>query len=135
MIKEKCVPIPIINSDKPLKTGKVEDNDIQGYIMLDRETLGKDANDNLVAVRHIPAVPFPLIIINLDDKELTEGKLYAIEKNGIKLRKAYQSGKGIVFQSMWNSEKPMAIFGKQKDFIKVLGRVILGWMHFEEKPA
>lgn len=66
MIKENCVPIPIINSDKPLKTGRIEDDDIQGYIMLDKETLGKDGNDRLVAVRHLPAVPFPLVIIDLD---------------------------------------------------------------------
>ena len=135
MIKKNCFPIPIINNDKPLKTGKVRTEDIQAYIMLDGETLGEEASKKLVAVRHIPSIPFPLVVLDLEDKKLTEGDIYAIENKGIKLLKPYYVNdmKGVVLQSVYNTEKPLALFGRQKENIKTLGKAIFACFAFPWK--
>lgn len=125
ILKNEGVPIPIIKSDKPLKSGIVEVEDIRAYIVLDRETLGAEANSKLVAVQHIPSIPFPLMIIDLESKTLEEGQVYTIEKNGIKIRKIYDTGNGLILQPIFGQDKPTALFGKQKSFLKILGRVVL----------
>jgi len=135
IINEDCYPIPIIKNDKPLKTGKIAVEDIQSYLMLDGETLGENTHKKLVAVRHIPSIPFPLVVLDLSDKKLTEGEVYAIENNGIKLLKPYYVNemKGVVLQSAYGTAKPMAIFGRQKQFIKVLGKAIFAYLSFPFK--
>lgn len=135
MIKEDCYPIPIIKNDKPLKTGKITVEDIQAYVMLDGQTLGDNTHKKLVAVRHIPSIPFPLVILNLEDKKLTEGEIYAIEDKGIKLLKPYYVNemRGVVLQSVYGTAKPMALFGRQKQFIKVLGKALYAYLNFPLK--
>jgi len=130
MVKEDCYPIPIIKNDKPLKTGKITVEDIQAYVMLDGETLGDNAHKKLVAVRHIPSIPFPLVVLDLEDKKLTEGEVYAIEDKGIKLLKPYYVNemKGVVLQSVYGTAKPMALFGRQKQFVKVVGKAIFAYL-------
>jgi len=129
VIEEDCYPIPIIKNDKPLKTGKIAVEDIQSYLMLDGETLGDEAHKKLVAVRHIPSIPFPLVVLDLEDKKLTEGEVYAIEDKGIKLLKPFYVNemKGVVLQPVYGTAKPMAIFGRQKQFIKVMGKAIIAY--------
>ena len=92
------VSVPIINSDTPLKTGIVRQEDIQGYLILDQEIFTGNTGQiqNLVAVKHVPSFPFPLIVVDLENRELIESKVCLIESEGIRINKVYDTGKGLI---------------------------------------
>jgi hypothetical protein len=96
------VSVPIIKSDRPLRTGIVKDEDVEAYLVLDREILndriGKVLGQaqKLVAVKHIPSFPFPLIVVDLENREFLRTKVCIIEEEGIRINKSYDTGRGLI---------------------------------------
>jgi len=92
------VSVPIIKSDRPLRTGIIRDEDVEAYLVLDREVLSDRIGQaqKLVAVKHIPSFPFPLIVVDLEDRELLRNKVCIIEEEGIRITKSYDTGRGLV---------------------------------------
>ena len=92
------VSVPIIKSDRPLRTGIIRDEDVEAYLVLDREVLSDRIGQaqKLVAVKHIPSFPFPLIVVDLEDRELLRNKVCIIEEEGIRITKSYDTGRGLI---------------------------------------
>jgi len=98
------ISMPLINSGRPLRTGIVRDEDVEVYLVLDREILSdrigqaqrSGLRKRLVAVKHIPSFPFPLIVLDLEDRNPLRTKVCIIEEEGIRINKSYDTGRGLV---------------------------------------
>jgi len=103
------ISVPLIKSGRPLRTGIVRDEDVEAYLVLDQEILNDRVGQaqRLVVVKHVPSFPFPLIVVDLEDRELLRNKVCIIEEEGIRINKDYDTGRGLIVNSVPESRKPV----------------------------
>jgi len=130
------IPIPIVGAwSRSSENGVIADEDVIGYSIHSRKLLGKIANDKLAIFRFTKTEPYGLVIVDLDKRELVDRGVYVIkppEGSPILAKLFIDCSRGgspaYVFESIPDSGdtseiKHFTYTGRQKDFLRVIGRV------------
>lgn len=127
LIMEDTIPIPIIRSVLPLRKKFVEPEDVEGYLLLDRQTVeGQihiDGKKPLVALR---SEHYPLLVIDMMDTEVRDNAVFLLERSDkVMVRRSITLESGTLFEPVTpgTDEKPIAYIGKKKE-VEILGRII-----------
>jgi len=135
MLKTQGKPIPVINSETPLRSKVVTDQDISGYCVLDHGLLKDCINQSLVVWKcPKPAPPHAScwLVVDIKDTTMKDGQEYLVDLDGPQPRRSWISDKGaLILEPIIGAEiKPAAFWGRQRDRVEALGRIVITcWNH------
>jgi hypothetical protein len=118
----------MIATETPLRTKVITDDDITGFCVVDHGLLKKWKDKPLVIwTCHENPPQFDWMVVDIADTTLQDGLLYLVDLDGAKARRAWFTPKGalILEPASGNNARPVAFWGRQKDRVEVLGRVIV----------
>lgn len=135
MLKTQGKPIPVLNSETPLRSKVVTDQDISGYCVLDYGLL-KNFRDRPLVVWKCPELGPDLaacwLVVDIKDTVMKDGEAYLVDLDGPKPRRAWLSDAGslILEPTVGDEIKPVAFWGRQRDRVETLGRIVITcWNH------
>lgn len=135
MLKTQGKPIPVINSETPLRSKVITDQDIAGYCVLDYGLL-KNLEDRPLVVWKCPEIPPDdascWLVVDIKDTVMKDGESYLVDLDGPKPRRAYLSETGALILEPTSGDviKPVAFWGRQRDRVEALGRIVVTcWNH------
>lgn len=127
LIRDSLKPIPIVKNINALQSKVITADDIDGYLAMPATTIkGLSATSKLAAYYHNPASPEDFVILDLGDTDIKTGHEYLIYHEGEPATyKAHVKNNGYYFLRIHSNEESMfSALGKQKEHLKVLGRVV-----------
>jgi len=135
MLKTQGKPIPVINSETPLRSKVITDQDIAGYCVLDYGLL-KNFKDRPLIVWKCPETKLDhascWLVVDIGDTVMKDGESYLVDLDGPKPRRSWVSDKGaLILEPIIGAEiKPVAFWGRQRDRVEALGRIVITcWNH------
>ena len=135
MLKTQGKPIPVINSETPLRAKVITDHDISGYCVLDYGLL-KNFKDRPLVIWKCPETKIDhascWLVVDIKDTEMKDGEAYLVDLDGPRPRRAWVSDKGalILEPIIGDAIKPVAFWGRQRDRVEALGRIVITcWNH------
>lgn len=128
LIKTSGYAVPIIKSDIPLRSKSIEEKHIAGYFVID-QLLVPEVRDHKVVIWPMAnsRAGIRFCLIDIEDIGIKDSETYLVDIEGIKIRKAWLTPKGaLIFDSIFEVVgQPIAFWGRQKETVDVLGKVIL----------
>jgi len=135
MLKTQGKPIPVINSETPLRAKVITDQDISGYCVLDYGLL-KNFRGRPLVIWKCPETKLDhascWLVVDIKDTEMKDGEAYLVDLDGPRPRRAWVSDKGalILEPIIGDAIKPVAFWGRQRDRVEALGRIVITcWNH------
>lgn len=129
MLKTQGKAIPIVNAEAPLRTKVISDQDIIGYLVMDHGLLKEHKDKHLVAwLCDDLGTECDWLLLDIKDTEIKDGGGFLIDLDGKgKARKAWQSPSGALILDGFGDEstRPLAFWGRQKDRVVALGRIVM----------
>lgn len=129
MLKMQGKAIPIVNSEAPLRLKVITDQDISGYLVIDHGLLKEYKDRNLVTwICRDTGVDCDWLLVDIEDTEKKNGVLYLIDIAGkAEARRTWLSPSGALILDGEDGDEiqPVAFWGRQKDRVEVLGRIVM----------
>lgn len=129
MLKTQSKAIPIVSSEAPLRLKVITDQDITGYVVIDHSLIKEHKDKNLVAwICRDTGVECDWLLVDINDIEKKNGSLYLIDLAGkAAARRAWLTPSGALILDGVGGDaiQPVAFWGRQKDRVEVLGRIIM----------
>lgn len=128
LLRTQGKTVPIVESPTPLRSGVVTDNDIGGYCILD-QSMVKRPEKKLVAIRcEHTGKKCSWLIVDMEDREIVDkGVSLVMVDDEMQPRTTWLSPKGtLILEPLEsNGAAPIAYWGRQRDRLEVLGRVVM----------
>jgi len=135
MLKTQGKPIPVLNSETPLRSKVVTDQDISGYCVLDYSLLKNFRDRPLVVWKCPETTPDHAscwLVVDIKDTVMRDGESYLVDLGGPQPRRSWVSDKGaLILEPIIGTEiKPVAFWGRQRVRVEALGRIVITcWNH------
>ena len=125
LIKSRGVPVPIVNNDNPLRSKVITDSDIAGYVVLDEAVAQDISGQKVVAWMNKDMVGVRYAVIDIGDTSAQDGKTYLIDFDGqVRIRRTFLAENSIIMETPYDHHHPVGAFGRQRERVVILGRVI-----------
>jgi transcriptional regulator with XRE-family HTH domain len=128
LIKTSGWPVPILKSETPLRSKVIEEKHIAGYFVID-QLLIPEVKDRKVVIWPIQEskAGIRFCLINIEDTVIQDEQTYLVDIEGVKILKArLTSGGALILDAIFeDSGQPLVFWGRQKERIDVLGKVVL----------
>lgn len=128
MLKTQGKAIPVINSITALRSKVITDQDIIGYSVLDHGLLADYIDRKLILwVSHDHKQRQDWLIADIEDTAIEDQSTYLVVLDDkVVARQAWISPNGaLTLVGLAAHERPASFWGRQKDRVECLGRVIL----------
>lgn len=139
MLKTQAVAVPIVGSAAPLRSKVVTDQDITGYCTLDHQLLKEYKGAALVVwICADNGLTCDWLLTDIKDTTLTDGGMFLVDLDGkVEARRTWLSERGILVLDACEGDivKPIAFWGRQREQVEVLGRIVMTSRLFHRTKA
>ena len=128
MLKTQGKAIPLLCTETPLRSKVVTDADIGGFIVLDYAMIGPWKDRPLVSWKCCPEdQTLDWALVDIEDTKIVDGGIYLFDMEKVVLRRTWLTPKGaLILDAVGeNCARPDSYWGRQKDRIIPLGRVVM----------
>lgn len=137
MITSFTLPLPIIKDPKPLNTKVIEERDIEGYILIDRNVFTYSKEDMKLVVwlpKDLPGIAYAIVDMSVKTIDMYGTCLFDLDGE-VQIRRVVPAVNGVLLVPFperrieTSNVLPIMVNEKKVDSLKILGRVIMLAQH------